>query len=152
SLAGEDVFRRAGLLLTDGKSFVRLLRVAHRDAPGRGFFRVDGYHLSLEVNDEAKGDGTQWAAGHDPTGQAFLRIERRGDRLTYLVSQDGQKWTEPFLWSIRFPDTVTMPRRVKVGVVVEATAPGAFKAEFDRFGLSPPPTRTLWEELELRGY
>ena len=36
---------------------------------------------------------------------------------------------------VRF--TIGMPRKVKVGVLAEATAPGTFKAVFDDFKLTP---------------
>jgi hypothetical protein len=68
-------------------------------------------------------------------GPAYLRLERRGDWLTLLVSEDGKAWQRaqgPF--SFR---GFQIPQRLKIGVVAEATAEATFKAVFDNFKLTP---------------
>jgi hypothetical protein len=60
----------------------------------------------------------------------FLRLERRGNLLLKAWSRDGKKWT-------RLGNReIDLPEKLKVGVTVEATAPGTFKATFDQFKLT----------------
>jgi regulation of enolase protein 1 (concanavalin A-like superfamily) len=134
------VFRRAGLLLTDGKEYVKFVRAAYRGSPGekkRGYFRLDAYHLSVEFFRKNGGTGLQSTTGPPLKNPAYLRLERRGEDLTFLVSQDGEKWEPAAESSFKIPHTVTMPRTVKVGVVAEASARATFKAVFDQFRLTP---------------
>jgi regulation of enolase protein 1 (concanavalin A-like superfamily) len=150
-LAGRDVARRAGLLLTDGKDFVRLLRAAYRGAPtGVGFHSLDAWHLTVEFNLHRSWSNWQYAEGPPLRAPAYLRLERRGERLTFLVSRDGKGWELAAVPSLlKFPHTVKMPPKVKVGVVAEATAEGRFEARFDQFRVGRPPDRGVEELFDL---
>jgi hypothetical protein len=56
------------------------------------------------------------------------------------VSLDGQKWKDMTAnSSLR---AIRLPQKVKVGVVVESTAPGNFTAVFDKFKLTLGDRRT----------
>jgi hypothetical protein len=66
----------------------------------------------------------------------------------FMFSEDGKAWmqaNDP--WSIKWPHTLDMPPRVKVGVVAEATAPGQFEPAFDQFRLTRPPKRVAFDLL-----
>src|SRR5262245_39546641 len=70
----------------------------------------------------------------------YLRLERRGQDLGMMVSQDGQEWQwvlkeKWFFWP-------WLPRKVQVGVFAEATAECTFQAVFDRFKLTPLGSKT----------
>jgi hypothetical protein len=119
---GGDTFRRAGLLLTDGKVY---LLVERANDPAEGFWIGFGFaEEPPPVLDQSFG-------GPGGKGPAFLRMERRGDdKFQLKVSIDGKKWN-------RFvSEGVPMARKLKVGVIAEATAPGEFKPVFDSFRIS----------------
>jgi regulation of enolase protein 1 (concanavalin A-like superfamily) len=136
-MAGQNVARRAGLLLTDGKSVVRLLRAAYRGCPRGGGLRLDAYHLTVEYNLHKSWSGDTYDFGPTLGAPAYLRLERRGDGLTFLAGQDGEKWEKMAELNPHFPRPVKIPPRVKVGVFAEATALGPFTARFDQFKLTP---------------
>jgi regulation of enolase protein 1 (concanavalin A-like superfamily) len=123
--AAADTFQRAGILLTDGTDFLRVERDTNRTAADAES------HLVYRM-----GNLSWFGADPAPGRPVYLRLERRGDIFWWAFSEDGERWT-------RFPGpgllvTVKLPRKVKVGVVAEATAPVVFKPEFDQFRLSRP--------------
>jgi hypothetical protein len=121
--------RRAGLLLTDGKDFVRLARSADASYPAYSVF--NGQH-SLGL----AGGCNQYNAGPPWGRPARIRVERRfrngRDLLRATYSVDGKKW-EP----LGGPIGTLMPSRIKVGVFAEATAEGQFEVVFDQFQFRP---------------
>jgi hypothetical protein len=62
----------------------------------------------------------------------WLRLERRGNVARLSFAHDGKKWQQ-----FKDPQRIKLPRRLKVGIVAEATAEGTFKAVFDQFKLTP---------------
>jgi hypothetical protein len=129
--------RRAGLLVTDGKSFVRLQR------------SLDRGYVTTEIDKRGSGHHEIHMSGGWPNNWMYLRLERRVDHFLLMCSPDGRKWiqtTDP--WSIRWPLSVEMSRKVKVGVLAEAAAE-AVEPVFDQFLLSPPPYRSPMGQVDL---
>jgi hypothetical protein len=142
-LAVENVGRQAGIILSDGKSSLRLGRVAWRDNhPGTSY-----PPLSLDVPLKP-GSLTRYFDGPPVTGAAFLRLLRRAEVLSLSFSLDGKAWTaltrlarqggklqweHSRNWEVR----LRLPRTMKVGVVAEASTSGPFTAVFDHFKLTP---------------
>jgi regulation of enolase protein 1 (concanavalin A-like superfamily) len=121
--------RAAGLLLTDGKKLLRVELTA-----GKG-----GVGYSFLVPSE-RGYASSRPAGRPPMEKpAYLRIERRGNDFRMAFSPDGKEWTPIYAPGVE-PGLVrvALPPKVKVGIVVETTADGAFRAEFDDFKLTFP--------------
>jgi regulation of enolase protein 1 (concanavalin A-like superfamily) len=87
--------------------------------------------LLVDVKSSARGSFWARLAGPPIEKPAFLRLERRGSVLTRAFSEDGKEWD-----SLR-PVKVPLSRKLKVGVVVENTTKGSWKAEFDEFKLTP---------------
>jgi hypothetical protein len=129
---GARGYRRAGLLLVDGRDAISVYRSDSGPAEEMHVGRLPS--LSGEV---ARGGGVVrfFLAGPAVARPAYLRLERRGNRLDVAFSLDGKRWapvpTHGYLSGV-------LPWKLKVGVFAEATAPGTFKAEFDRFSLSRP--------------
>jgi hypothetical protein len=65
----------------------------------------------------------------------LLRLSRRGEEMVTGFSTDGVNWRESV-------GHVRLPRKVKVGVFMEATAPGTFQVVFDRWELKPLPRKS----------
>jgi regulation of enolase protein 1 (concanavalin A-like superfamily) len=138
-LVGRGVERQAGLLLMDGKDFVSLEQTAglHQVPLLLGRFSLRG--------GEVPPAESAWFTHGPPPGQpVYLRFERRGGTLTFSFSQTGREWTPArgqSAWPIAqdqfAPLRLKLSRKVKVGVIVEATAPGPFTARFDQFRLTP---------------
>jgi hypothetical protein len=130
---GRDGCHAAGLLLTDGETAF----VLGRGAAAEGFPKGGdpGAVLPRPLGTFLLGGGDELYASGLPLGQPeYLRLERRGNELRAAFSADGKTWGR----FRRPPPEVKLPRKMKVGVVVEATAPGQFKPWFDRFQLSRP--------------
>ncbi len=121
--------RSAGILLTDGKTFVRLARseyVFPNDAEAtHGFLPPRTQHEPSTFLPMPQARGKPY----------FLRLERRGDAVRSAASQDGRKW-EPLEDQ---PRKIKLPRKLKMGVLAESTTLGTFKVVFDRWKLTPLP-------------
>jgi regulation of enolase protein 1 (concanavalin A-like superfamily) len=133
-LLGRGVERRAGLLLTDGKRAFSLERVAGvEDLP---VSLGQGSKLSLCIR--TPHPRLRWCFTNGPPLEkpAYLRLERRGDLLLMAFSQNGEEWTPTWAGSTPLL-RLRLPRKLKVGVFAEATAPGPFRAVFDHFKLTP---------------
>jgi regulation of enolase protein 1 (concanavalin A-like superfamily) len=114
---------RAGLLLTDGKHAIRLMRN----------FDVER-SVVLERPVPA---GCMWLVSGPAEGEpAYLRLERQGNVLLFASSPDGRNWSPTDLGSS--PLRFELPRTLKVGVIADATGEGSFKAQFSEFKLSQP--------------
>jgi regulation of enolase protein 1 (concanavalin A-like superfamily) len=118
--------QRAGLLLTDGKSKVRLECGAGREV-------VNGLTLefpSLCIETPVSGGVARSFRDGPPLEKAVhLRIARRSDTLTMEYRAAGKEWTR--IGEVQ----VELPQKVKVGVVAESTA-GVFRPVFDQFKLT----------------
>jgi hypothetical protein len=139
--------RAAGLLLTDGTHFVKLERAAgYLDPVVAEMPFADGRSLEFPALLEL-GPPVSVLAYH-------LRLRRRGDEVT-LEFKEGElargNWPggpRPLPWCRACgPVRLPLPRKVKVGVVAEASAEGTFKAVFEQFKLTPlggrPATRPV---------
>lgn len=71
--------------------------------------------------------------GSTPLRSLYLRLQRRGNNLLTSFSEDRKRWTE-----VDFSSEITLPRKVKAGVLAEATGEGEFKVVFDHFQLTQP--------------
>ncbi len=122
-------YRAAGILLTDGKDFIRVQRAQHFE----GDRKARHHYVTMELLG-FKGGGYVENNGEPLDEPLSLRVERRAGWVHTAFSKDGEKWL-PFAGGPT--GGVGMPQEIQVGVIAEATAPGEFRAEFDRFKLSP---------------
>ena len=142
------MFRRAGLLISDGTNFVRIQRSLNRGRAGDEY-RIDGHHLFARANESRGGEWTVWREAPDPKLAAYLRFERRGDRFAVKTSHDGKKWVaNMFRVGLSRLDTLAMPNRIKVGVMAESNAPGVFRPVFDHFELGKPGPEPVFDSIE----
>jgi hypothetical protein len=119
-------FVGAGLVLMNGdKTYVRLERAT----------LYKGQEYKSYANWELRLDG-QWVQAGEESVQpledkpAYLRLERKGDRLRAWVSPDGEKWSElP-------PLDVKLPAKVKIGVAAGTTSAEPFKPTYEGFSLT----------------
>jgi regulation of enolase protein 1 (concanavalin A-like superfamily) len=111
----------AGLvLLLDEKTYVRLERF--------GLYRGAQYEdfCSWELRRDAR---MTFSRTSPPlvTKEAYLRIERRGDKMLGSISGNGMKWIElP-------PIDIVLPRKIKLGVDAISTSSRPFAPIFDHF-------------------
>jgi hypothetical protein len=129
--AVEEGARRAGFILVDGTGLVTAVRYGGNDTPLAGDVIIPPLRVQL-LHPKSWVPQYSHAAGPSVDKPAYLRLERRGNLLVMTFSEDGKKWSP---WESR--PNCKFPRKVKVGVVAEATAPGTFKATFDHFKLTP---------------
>jgi hypothetical protein len=125
--------RTAGLMLAFWPEYITGLRTQSPAETGfAGMTLLNGlFHRQRAVFDVI------WWHNWGPPleAPAYLRLERRGGRVQMAVSVDGHEWTDMAANSeLR---AIRLPQKVKVGVVVESTAPGTFTAVFDNFKLTP---------------
>jgi hypothetical protein len=123
---------RAGLVLTDGRGFLLFGRVTGPVALKDRGDEEDVQTIYCGIRGPG-GSGGLVFGGPPPRGATYLRLTRRGRLLTMQYSVDGRDWSgkgQTAGWNY-------LPRRVKVGVAMEATADGTFVAEFDQFALTP---------------
>jgi regulation of enolase protein 1 (concanavalin A-like superfamily) len=126
---------QAGLLLTDGKLFIKVQRYTKN---------VEGYHPRVTPytrTERSEVQGGRSVRYHDLLpfeNPDYLRLVRRGQTLRVEFSEDGTKW-------IRMRPTVhlwlpkDMPAALRVGVLAESSAAGTFKPTFDQFKVSRLP-------------
>jgi regulation of enolase protein 1 (concanavalin A-like superfamily) len=119
---------RAGLVVTDGTYFITFERTAVKK-PGEG---QKPLRIAIQQGRACVGFGLDDRSVL--TKPTYLRLERRGDtQFRAASSEDGKKWTP--LEGGDMPDFDL--RKVKVGVIAEATASGTFKPWFEDFQLTP---------------
>jgi regulation of enolase protein 1 (concanavalin A-like superfamily) len=122
--AGRTPFLAGGLvLMADEKTYIRLERAAYR--------RDD---VATYANWELRQDGNWLLQGNSSVcplkeKAAYLRLERKGDRLLASVSEDGKEWSE------LSPLELKLPAKLKLGVTANSTCTDPFSAHFDRFKL-----------------
>ena len=119
--------RAAGLVLTDGTSFVWFGRSEDQDNT-----------LALTVNAPPMRGVARSSEAKDRFKPVHIRMERRKKVLTVKFRTNGQDWLRLFDpakgWE---PIVVFLPKKLKVGVFAESTAPGVFAPGFDHFELTP---------------
>jgi hypothetical protein len=116
-LVGERGFRVAGLIIEGGKD-------------GCVSLQRNDWTLSWWICGRGSSTCIPWEGDH-LDGPAYLLLERKGDRVRIASGRDGKTWT----WVE--PRVIKLPRKVKVGVVVEVEDEGTFKVVFDHFKLTP---------------
>jgi regulation of enolase protein 1 (concanavalin A-like superfamily) len=124
----KNAYRRAGILLTDGKHFMKVQRALNMDVGQEN----SPLFTALELLGIPAGAYT-YRDGPPVDKSAYLRVERRRDHVWSAYSMDGQKWI-----SFEGPTFFKIPEQLQVGVIAETTVPGFFRAEFDQFKLSRP--------------
>jgi hypothetical protein len=72
------------------------------------------------------------------TGEAFLRLERSGVRLSGFYSADGKKWVP--LGGLDHPP---LPEKLKVGIIAFNTSKGKLEVTFDELKLTKAPARPV---------
>jgi regulation of enolase protein 1 (concanavalin A-like superfamily) len=118
-------FVGAGLLLmADEKTYIRLERAA----------LVKGGETKTYANWELREDGKWVLAGAASVvpledKAAYLRLERKGDKLLASVSHDDKEWRE------LNPLEVKLPAKLKIGVAAGGTSMEVFSPQFDQFRL-----------------
>jgi len=121
-VSGRRPFFGAGILLyQNDKTYVRLERAE---------LNLDGtqYHYA---NWELRRDGEWVRAGDaqdgaiDPAAPAWLRVERRGDRVYGYYSADG------VIWTALDPIPVNLPAKVRVGVAAGHNTSTAYSPSFE---------------------
>jgi regulation of enolase protein 1 (concanavalin A-like superfamily) len=118
-------FVGAGLLLmVDEKTYVRVERAA----------LVKGGEVKTYANWELRQDGQFVLWGEEKIRPledkaAFLRLERKGDKLLASVSHDGENW-----WELK-PLELKLPEKLKLGVAAGGTSMDVFAPKFDQFQL-----------------
>jgi regulation of enolase protein 1 (concanavalin A-like superfamily) len=116
-------YHGAGFLLwQDERTYIRLDRASVvQEEAGTVHYANFGLRQNGKLV-EVENTGIR-IADHD----AYLRLERRGDRVFGSVSNDGVRWMsfDPYV--------VSLHAELKLGVAVINTSTEPFKAEFDEF-------------------
>ena len=121
-------YHGAGLLLMkDDRTYVRIERATYYNTE----LGQSTVYTNFELRENAQmprfGQPDDFALQDNVA--TYLRLERVGDKVHGAVSQDGLKWH--YLEA----KTVTLPRRVLVGVAAVNTASQAFEPQFSEFKL-----------------
>ena len=137
SAPGQDSFLGAGLVLwSDAKTLVRLERAARHKMN-----RVQDAHWEVWGGGQRKPIGLIFTRlGGE---EAYLRLERRGDKVHASVSEDGTKW------STLDPLDIELPAKVKIGVAAISTSTTPFVPTFDQFQLKKGQGEMVRIELTL---
>jgi regulation of enolase protein 1 (concanavalin A-like superfamily) len=115
---GHVAYQAGGLLLwADNRNYVRLERAAlNRDGAVQPLAAFEA---------RARGELAGARACDVPNGDAWLRLERRGNRLLGSISADGRQWT-----SLE-PLEVDFPAKLRVGVTAVNTARQPLSVRFE---------------------
>ena len=126
----KEGYHRAGLMFHDGEYAVKVQVGVYLDAE-KPLWRC--FQSSERFG---KGGGLIMRGLGSPLEQlGYLRFEREGAEIIAKFSPDGKKWIRTLQEDGRF---IVMPKALKVGVLVESTGEGEFKAVFDQFELTRP--------------
>ena len=121
-------FNGAGLLLwQDDNNYILLQRASFLTPQG---FR--SFYASFELRKD--GEVERFAASSDLSladQDTYLRLTRRGDKISAAASQDGKEWK-----SLE-PKTIKLSRDLQVGVAAVNTSRKPFKVRFKNFKLTP---------------
>lgn len=107
-----------------------------------GFFAVQLANGQVNGNREAiwgqHSTATEWQTLvkglGTPTGKAFVRLKREGQKVTAGWSRDGKQWKD----FDAGPQDVTWGPKVKVGVVAENNLGVPVEVTFDQYSLTQP--------------
>jgi len=113
-------FNGAGLFVwRDSDNFIRLERAA--------ILRNGKVGTFAEFEEREGGTSGALHNGNLTPGTAYLRMERRGSKISGFVSKDGKRWT-----ALRPIDTV-WPARLKIGVDAINSSNAPFTVRFEEF-------------------
>jgi hypothetical protein len=126
-------FNGAGLLLwQDEKNYLRLERNAwwsKGDKATECYPPLIEYYLDGEYQgSQPKVDSAEFFKGPS----TWLKLERRGDKVTAYYSHDGTEWTMAKEIMVEFPN------RIQVGVVAVNTSKEPFTVKFEEFEVKSP--------------
>jgi hypothetical protein len=126
-------FNGAGLLLwQDEKNYLRLERNAwwsRQDKATACYSPLIEYYLDGEYQGtRPKVDSAEFFKA----SSTWLKLERRGDKVTASYSHDGQEWT------MAKEIMVEIPQRIQVGVAAVNTSKKPFAVEFEEFRVTGP--------------
>jgi hypothetical protein len=121
------LFRRAGILIADGEGFAGVQRAGALSSPSPTYHfwcgaHIDGKFTRRDIH----------PVSGPPRGPTYIRVERWDNDLGVSLSGDGNTWEPTVLQPIK------LPKKVKVGLIAEATDSGTFEAVFDQFTLTKP--------------
>ena len=123
-------YRKAGVVVEIDGTHTRMNRVSEVTAGiETGLFRAD-----LTANGQSNDGGAVGILGKDIANISHFRVRRKGNELIGEVKEDGTEWTT---MGTAFT-ALALPKKIKIGVSAEATAPGPFNVEFDQFRLTKP--------------
>jgi Protein of unknown function (DUF1349) len=127
---GPNGDRRVGLLLLGGEAddVVRIQLAVSATVPPRRLC-----NFLAEISRKGGGPALRVGTYEGPAvgATAWLRLERRGGVGRMAFREHGKEWVQ-----IRVPLEMKLPRKLKVGVVAEATGEGTFKVEFSELRLT----------------
>jgi regulation of enolase protein 1 (concanavalin A-like superfamily) len=122
-------YRKAGVVLEIDGTHSRMNRVTEVGAGiVTGLFRGE-----LTGNGQSMGCAVG-ILGKDIANISHFRVRRKGNELIWEAKEDGTEWET---MNNGFT-ALALPKKIKIGVSAEATAPGSFKVEFDQFKLTKP--------------
>ena len=121
--------RKAGVVLVIDGTHSRMNRVTEA-----GVGIVSGlFRSELTVNRQSMGCAVG-ILGQNIANISHFRVRRKGNELIWEAKEDGTEWTT---MNNGFT-ALALPKKIKIGVSAEATAPGPFNVEFDQFRLTKP--------------
>jgi hypothetical protein len=125
---GEAAVQRAGFILTDGKRVFRVERMADLAEDQKG------YHVRFTSQSVGVQGGLFEPDDRPPLDKpVYLRLERKAASVGFAWSLDGEKWKASLGWA-----SSSLPAKMKLGPIAEASGPGKFQPEFDHFQLTHP--------------
>ncbi len=122
--------RKAGVVLVIDGSHSRMDRVTEVEAG----IVTGGFNAVLTGNGQMMACVSGPGQGNDIGNVSHFRVRRKGNVFILEAKEDRKEWTT---MNNGFP-VLILPKRIKIGVSAEATAPGPFNVEFDQFRLTKP--------------
>jgi regulation of enolase protein 1 (concanavalin A-like superfamily) len=124
-------FNGAGLLIwQDEKNYLRLERniwwVAQAEKTARYPPLIEYYKDGQYQETNPMGTFDEFFKGRS----TWLKLDRRGDKVTASYSHDGKDWTAAK------EITVELPKKIQLGVAAVNTSTKPFKVEFEEFKLT----------------
>ena len=119
--------RKAGIVLTFGRTRVKMDRQTEM-----GWGTVSGGFGCEWTGTGRDGSTSNAYCFQDANSISHLRVSRKGDKLILEAREDQGEWEAR---NYNCP-ALTLPKKIKVGVCVEASAPGPFGVQFDQLRLA----------------
>lgn len=121
SSSGRHSFVSTGLLIWhDDRNFIRMDRASEGSAPA----------VFVWVEQFQDGKSMTQRPHRVENKDTFLRAARRGNKLTFEVSEDGSAWTEVQTLAVE------LPKKVKAGVLAINTTTNEFSPRLEGLKLS----------------